>query len=50
MALATNRWFCQTRPNGHGSLCTFARPHSFIVFIAQSPASLMFGEPVSRGP
>src|SRR5581483_6662666 len=49
-AIATIRLFCQPRPNGHVSSCTFARPHSFIVFIAQSPASFISGELVSRGP
>src|SRR5262245_36383476 len=49
-ALATKRWFCQPRPNGQDSVFTFAMPHSFIVFSAQSAASLMLGEPVRRGP
>src|SRR5215471_3738832 len=49
-AIAAKRLFCHPRPNDHGSVFTLTRPHSFIVFWAQSAASLLYGDPVRRGP
>ena len=49
--LAVNVSKVQPRPNGpHGSKCEFSKPHSESLFRVHSPADLVMGEPVNRGP
>ena len=49
--IAAKRVGAQPRPNGpHFSIFTLTRPHSCIFLTAQLPASLILGDPVSRGP
>src|SRR5437899_10040573 len=51
IACREKRSLDQPLPNGpHGSRCTLASCHSFILPVVHSAACLMFGELVSRGP